>query len=72
MASVVVPVLALLIFFAVLAALVVHSLITRHQDRQSVLVNGVSAGLSRTVCRLNGLGSRGLDPTLTGDASWRG
>ena len=47
-----------------LAGLVVHAYVARRQNRQYVLVSGVLVGLSGTVCRLNGLGSRGLDPTL--------
>jgi hypothetical protein len=64
MAGTVLPVIAAFVFVAVIAGLVVHAHLTRRQDRQYVLVNGVSSGLPRMVCRLNGLGCRDLDPAL--------
>lgn len=72
MAGFIVPAAALLIFLAVLGGLIVHARITRRQDRQYVLVSGVPVGLSRAVCRLNGLGSRDLDPALLGGTARRG
>jgi hypothetical protein len=72
MASVIVPAVALVIFLAVLAGLLIHARITRRQDRQYVLVNGIPVGLSGAVCRLNGLGSRDLDPALLGGTARRG
>ena len=55
-------VVAVLIFFVVIAGLTVRARITGRQDSQYVLVNRASTGPSRTVYRLNGLGSRDLDP----------
>lgn len=52
---------ALLVFLAAPAGLVVRAYATRRQGGQYMLVNRVLASLSRAVCRLNGLGSRGLD-----------
>jgi hypothetical protein len=52
--------------FAALAGLVVRAYATRLRNGQYMLVNGVIASLSRAVCPLNGLGSRGLDPMFLG------
>jgi len=52
---------ALLVFLAAPAGLVVRAYATRRQGDRYMLVNSVLASLSRAVCRLNGLGSRGLD-----------
>ena len=72
MAGVIVPAVALLLFLAVLAGLIIHARITRRQDHQYVLVKEAPVGLSRAVCRLNGLGSRDLDPALLGGTARRG
>jgi hypothetical protein len=55
-------VVAVLVFFAALAGLVVRAYVTRRQGCQYMLVNGVLSSLSRAVRRLDGLGSRGLGP----------
>ena len=50
MAGVIVPAVALLLFLAVLAGLIIHARITRRQDHQYVLVKEAPVGLSRAVC----------------------
>lgn len=65
-------VVAVLVFFAALAGPVVRGYVTKRQGCQYMLVNGVLTSLSRAVCRLNGLGRRGLDPMLPGAAPGRG
>jgi hypothetical protein len=60
----VVPIIALVIFVAVLAGFVVHALVVRREDRQYSLVNDAPGRLSGLVRRLNGVGRRDLDPEL--------
>jgi hypothetical protein len=64
MADFVVPIIASVIFLAVLIGLVVHALVVRREDRQYSLVNDAPGRLPGLVRRLNGVGRRDLDPEL--------